>query len=56
MADHYNNYSVRNLASHSKERIVLICEATRLPAGAVLEDAIDLLWDSLEMDQLNGAE
>lgn len=53
MDNQFQKYSVRNLASHTVVKIMELCASTRLPAGAIIEDAVDMLWDSVECDDWN---
>ena len=53
MDNQFQKYTVRNLSSETVARINEICAATRLPAGAIVEDAVDLLWDAMPVNDLD---
>lgn len=50
MDNQLQRYSVRNLASQSVMKIKELCDSTRLPAGAIIEDAVEMLWEAMECD------
>ena len=50
MDSDFQRYSVRNLSSNSVEQIRELCRVSRLPAGAVVEDAVKMLWSEYELD------
>lgn len=50
MDNQLQRYSVRGVATDAVEKINEIAFVTRLPSGAIIEDAVELLWKTMNFD------
>lgn len=46
MVDHKVKLSVRSVSSLSRDRLSALKTYTRLPLGALLDDAVESLWEA----------